>query len=92
MIGPKLIRRLLRASTRHTRDYDLWDYLLNDEIRGTAHRDEHLRLASCSRAGQASSEERTPFMSIFPTKILLATDGSKDAELARSRSALRILS
>jgi nucleotide-binding universal stress UspA family protein len=32
-------------------------------------------------AGQASSEE-TPFMSIFPTKILLASDGSKDAELA----------
>jgi hypothetical protein len=32
-------------------------------------------------AGQASSEE-TPFMSIFPTTILLATDGSKDAKLA----------
>jgi nucleotide-binding universal stress UspA family protein len=25
---------------------------------------------------------RTPFMSIFPTKILLATDGSREAELA----------
>jgi hypothetical protein len=32
-------------------------------------------------AGQASSEE-TPLLSIFPTKILLASDGSKDAELA----------
>src|SRR3712207_9303122 len=32
-------------------------------------------------AGQASSEE-SPLMSIFPTKILLASDGSKDAELA----------
>src|SRR5215211_7678946 len=32
-------------------------------------------------AGQASSEE-SPFMSIFPTKILLATDGSQDADLA----------
>jgi nucleotide-binding universal stress UspA family protein len=25
---------------------------------------------------------RTPYMSIFPTKVLLATDGSKEAELA----------
>jgi nucleotide-binding universal stress UspA family protein len=25
---------------------------------------------------------RTPFMSIFPTKVLLATDGSREAELA----------
>jgi nucleotide-binding universal stress UspA family protein len=32
-------------------------------------------------AGQASSEEDT-FMSIFPTKIVLATHGSEDAELA----------
>src|SRR5829696_4830055 len=30
---------------------------------------------------------RTPFMSIFPTKILLATDGSTEAELA-ARSAV----
>jgi nucleotide-binding universal stress UspA family protein len=34
-------------------------------------------------AGQASSEEDT-FMSIFPTKIVLATHGSEDAELAAS--------
>jgi nucleotide-binding universal stress UspA family protein len=32
---------------------------------------------------------RTPFMSIFPTKILLATDGSQDAELA-ARSAVEL--
>ena len=38
-------------------------------------------------AGQASSEERTPFMSIFPTKILLATDGSREAELAARTAA-----
>jgi nucleotide-binding universal stress UspA family protein len=31
--------------------------------------------------GQASSE-RTLYMSIFPTKVLLATDGSEEAELA----------
>jgi nucleotide-binding universal stress UspA family protein len=37
-------------------------------------------------AGQASSEEDT-FLSIFPTKILLATDGSKDAELAATTAA-----
>src|SRR5918995_94253 len=37
-------------------------------------------------AGQPSSEEDT-FVSIFPTKILLATDGSKDAELAATTAA-----
>src|SRR5215207_9266637 len=30
---------------------------------------------------------RTPFMSIFPTKILLATDGSRQAELAARTAA-----
>jgi nucleotide-binding universal stress UspA family protein len=30
---------------------------------------------------------RTPFMSIFPTKILLATDGSRQAELAGQTAA-----
>jgi nucleotide-binding universal stress UspA family protein len=30
---------------------------------------------------------RTPFMSIFPTKILLATDGSREAELAATTAA-----
>jgi nucleotide-binding universal stress UspA family protein len=30
---------------------------------------------------------RTPFMSIFPTKILLATDGSREAELAGRTAA-----
>jgi nucleotide-binding universal stress UspA family protein len=30
---------------------------------------------------------RTPFMSIFPTKILLATDGSREAELAARTAA-----
>jgi nucleotide-binding universal stress UspA family protein len=30
---------------------------------------------------------RTPFMSIFPTKILLATDGSREAELAGQTAA-----
>src|SRR5215212_6853685 len=30
---------------------------------------------------------RTPFMSIFPTKILLATDGSREAELAAQTAA-----
>src|SRR5215210_3990097 len=30
---------------------------------------------------------RTPFMSIFPTKILLATDGSREAELASQTAA-----
>jgi nucleotide-binding universal stress UspA family protein len=40
-------------------------------------------------AGQTSSEE-TPLMSIFPTKILLASDGSRDAELA-ARSALNLI-
>jgi hypothetical protein len=54
-------------------------------------RAEDVRLASCTAQGKPQAR-RTPFMSIFPTKILLATDGSKDAELARSRSALRILS
>src|SRR5215217_7948682 len=33
-------------------------------------------------AGQASSEEEQEQMSMFPTRILLATDGSKEAELA----------
>jgi nucleotide-binding universal stress UspA family protein len=33
-------------------------------------------------AGQASSEEEQEQMSIFPTRILLATDGSREAELA----------
>jgi nucleotide-binding universal stress UspA family protein len=37
-------------------------------------------------AGQGSSEEDT-FLSIFPTKILLATDDSKDAELAPTTAA-----
>jgi nucleotide-binding universal stress UspA family protein len=37
-------------------------------------------------AGHPSSEEDT-FLSIFPTKILLATDGSKEAELAASTAA-----
>jgi nucleotide-binding universal stress UspA family protein len=37
-------------------------------------------------AGQASSE-RTPFMSIFPTKILLGTDGSIEAKLAARTAA-----
>src|SRR5215207_2960896 len=37
-------------------------------------------------AGQAS-RRRTPFMSIFPTKILLATDGSREAELAARTAA-----
>jgi nucleotide-binding universal stress UspA family protein len=30
---------------------------------------------------------RTPYMSIFPTKILLATDGSREAELAARTAA-----
>src|SRR5215204_4691644 len=30
---------------------------------------------------------RTPFMSIFPTKVLLATDGSKEADLAARTAA-----
>src|SRR5918994_1541714 len=30
---------------------------------------------------------RTPFMSIFPTKILLATDGSREAQLAGQTAA-----
>src|SRR5215212_9393338 len=30
---------------------------------------------------------RTPFMSIFPTKILLATDGSREADLAARTAA-----
>jgi nucleotide-binding universal stress UspA family protein len=30
---------------------------------------------------------RTPFMTIFPTKILLATDGSREAELAARTAA-----
>src|ERR687898_2031906 len=38
------------------------------------------------KAGQAPSEEDT-FMSIFPTKILLATDGSTEAELAARTAA-----
>jgi nucleotide-binding universal stress UspA family protein len=37
--------------------------------------------------GQASSEEDTFHMSIFPTKILLATDGSREAELAARTAA-----
>jgi nucleotide-binding universal stress UspA family protein len=37
-------------------------------------------------SGQASSEEDT-FMSIFPTKVLLATDGSEEAELAARTAA-----
>src|ERR671911_1080206 len=38
------------------------------------------------KAGQAPSEEDT-FMSIFPTKILLSTDGSREAELAARTAA-----
>src|SRR3712207_8632554 len=30
---------------------------------------------------------RTPFMSIFPTKVLLATDGSREADLAARTAA-----
>jgi nucleotide-binding universal stress UspA family protein len=37
-------------------------------------------------AGQPQAR-RTPFMSIFPTKILLATDGSREAELAARTAA-----
>jgi nucleotide-binding universal stress UspA family protein len=37
-------------------------------------------------AGQ-SQARRIPFMSIFPTKILLATDGSREAELAGQTAA-----
>jgi len=34
-----------------------------------------------------SRARRTPFMSIFPTKILLATDGSREAEVAARTAA-----
>jgi nucleotide-binding universal stress UspA family protein len=44
-------------------------------------RAEDVRLASCTIQGKPQAR-RTPYMSIFPTKILLATDGSEDAELA----------
>src|SRR5215213_10339645 len=36
---------------------------------------------------QKPQARRTPFMSIFPTKILLATDGSRQAELAGQTAA-----
>jgi hypothetical protein len=67
MIGPKLIQRLLRASTGHTRDYDLWDNLLNDEIRGTAHRDEHLpHQGHCGHGRFRGDALRTPSLSRSP--------------------------
>ena len=45
-----------------------------------------MRLTSCRT--QSKLQARTiPFMSIFPTKILLASDGSKDTELAASTAA-----
>ena len=52
----------------------------------SAARAAHARLASCS--SRASLEQGgTPLMSIFPTKILLATDGSREAELAARAAA-----
>jgi hypothetical protein len=50
-------------------------------------RTEYLRLASCTHRAQAASEGDTLYMSIFPTKILLATDGSKEAKLASTTAA-----
>ena len=45
-----------------------------------------MQLASCRTQGKLQARTR-PFVSIFPTKILLATDGSKDAELAATTAA-----
>ena len=42
-------------------------------------RAEALRLASWTTQAEPQAR-RTPFMSIFPTKILLATDGSREEE------------
>src|SRR5215212_4652377 len=50
-------------------------------------RTEYLRLASCTHRAQATSEGDTLYMSIFPTKILLATDGSREAKLASTTAA-----
>jgi nucleotide-binding universal stress UspA family protein len=40
-----------------------------------------------AHTGQATSEGDTLYMSIFPTKILLATDGSREAKLAAITAA-----
>ncbi len=50
-------------------------------MHGGSHRWHHVA------AGPASREEDTHSMSIFPTKILVATDGSKEAELAARTAA-----
>jgi nucleotide-binding universal stress UspA family protein len=52
-------------------------------------RTEHVRLASYRCGESVVSEEAQSEMSIFPTKILLATDGSKEAELV-ARTATKL--
>src|SRR5215208_1774081 len=45
------------------------------------------RAAGIMQNADKPQARRTPFMSIFPTKILLATDGSREAELAGQTAA-----
>jgi hypothetical protein len=40
-------------------------------------RAEDVRLASCTAQGKPQAR-RTPFMSIFRTKVIVATDGSEE--------------
>src|ERR687896_1865053 len=47
----------------------------------------HAAVAGIMHQQGEPQARRTPYMSIFPTKILLATDGSREAELAATTAA-----
>src|ERR687895_2275910 len=47
----------------------------------------HAAVAGIMHQQGEPQARRTPFLSIFPTKILLATDSSKDAQLAATTAA-----
>src|SRR5919112_1325298 len=55
--------------------------------RGILRRSRRTRAAGIMHQQGKPQARRAPFMSIFPTKILLATDGSTEAELAARTAA-----
>src|SRR5215208_5908375 len=55
--------------------------------RGILRSSRQTRAAGIMHNASKPQARRTPFMSIFPTKILLATDGSREAELAGQTAA-----
>jgi nucleotide-binding universal stress UspA family protein len=55
--------------------------------RGILRSSRRTRAAGIIQTQGKAQARRTPFMSIFPTKVLLATDGSREADLAARTAA-----